>query len=391
MVSFGSCLSGMIAVVLISIYGYFFITHIRRPVYRDMRFLILLLLVAGIRMLLPLNLPINITIPNKGILVPISDVVFSSVPGTDIFLYKVINPIIFIVSMVMLVFKGIRYHRFKRAAEKFIARNDQLDKLLAARPLNQNSEKNTAYYTSAKVSPFVFDFLRPKIVIPDNIYNEEEINQILDHELTHINQKDLLLKATFNSLTAFFWWNPFIWLIQKQADTAIELSNDLSLFEKMDEKGKTDYASLLLKTARLPKESRIDDSLSLVTHSTPLIKRRVEHILDTTKDMQSHTLLPIHVMVMLLIVTVSFIITPEPYQIYDDQVGISFDMEEDLGASADNSYILDVGDHYELYIDGKYTCDFDEIVDEFKDYPVYTEKPDNNAETEDNTHSENDE
>ena len=86
-------------------------------------------------------------------------------------------------------------------------------------------------------------------------------------------------------------------------------------------------------------------------------------------------MLAIHALVMVLILAVSLIITPEPYAISDDQVDGSFDMEDGLGTSKDNTYIVDVGDRYELYIDGEFAADMHEIPEDFRDYPVYTEKP----------------
>lgn len=281
MVSFGSVFSGMIAVVLLSIYGYFFITHIRRPVYRDMRFLIFLLFIAGIRMLFPFNLPFNITIPDKGILVPISDVVFYEIPGTGLCVYHIMFIIWIAVSMVLLLLKAVKYHRFIKEAETFTHRDDELDKLLKERSLNRHPEKITALYAEVRISPFVYGITHPVIVIPDKEYSEEELKYVLDHELTHINQHDLLLKWLFNVLTAVFWWNPFIWMIRGQADSAIELSNDISLYRKMSESEKAEYAHLIVKTAELSMPRSKYYSLSMATHGDPLIRNRVDDLIGT--------------------------------------------------------------------------------------------------------------
>ena len=51
------------------------------------------------------------------------------------------------------------------------------------------------------------------------------------------------------------------------------------------------------------------------------------------------------------------------------------DYEEDFDATAENSYIIDKGNVYDLYFNGHYVGEIYEIPDEFKDYPVYKEKP----------------
>ena len=372
MVSFGSVLSGIIAVVLLSIYGYFFITHIRRPIYRDMRFLIFLLLIAGIRIMMPLNLPFGITVPYNPILLPLSEVVFTPVPYTNLTVNWIITIIWITVAAILLAVKVIKYHRFVSTIEKLAYKDNELDKLLSESKLNHNL-KTTVLFTDVKVSPFVFGLLHPTIVIPNHVYSEDELIQVIDHELTHINQHDLLLKWFFSFLSAIYWWNPFIWMIKKQADNAIELSNDISLYKKMNEEEKTDYAALLVKTANLSSKYETKHSLSLSTHNDPILKQRVNDLLNTPEP--KHTLLAMHIIIMLLIVSVSFIITPEPYGIYEDQIDGSFKLEERFDEETEDSYIIDAGDHYDLYIDGAFMCDFYEIPDEFKDYPVYKEKP----------------
>jgi hypothetical protein len=175
MVSFGSVLSGMIAVVLLSIYGYLFITHIKHPVYSDMRFLVILLLIAGLRMLVPINLPFNITIPSSEILVPAQIVVYTYVIGKKVYFYQVVLLIISAISLILLVKKAIGYHHFISAVKSFTYQDDTLDKLLSERPLNRHDKGVSALYTKAKTSPFVYGVLTPTIIVPDDVYEEDEL------------------------------------------------------------------------------------------------------------------------------------------------------------------------------------------------------------------------
>ena len=77
---------------------------------------------------------------------------------------------------------------------------------------------------------------------------------------------------------------------------------------------------------------------------------------------------------MALIIVISFVVTPEPYEIYEKDIDGSFIMDEKIGDAEEGTYILDKGDHYDLYVDGEYTCSLHEIIDDFKEYPVYKEK-----------------
>jgi hypothetical protein len=78
---------------------------------------------------------------------------------------------------------------------------------------------------------------------------------------------------------------------------------------------------------------------------------------------------------MALIIVISYVVTPEPYSINQSEIDGSFKMDEKIGDAEEDTYILDKGDHYDLYVDGEYTCSFHKIIDDFKEYPVYKEKP----------------
>ena len=382
-ISFGSVFSSIIAVILLSIYGFFFITQIRHSVYRDMRLLILLLFITGIRLLTPFNLPVNITIPSKHLLIPLQNIVFYRIPDSGLFLYEILFFIVFLISIVLLLIKGLNFLRFCRDVHSFVYQDKALDDFLSTRTVTNKSKNASAVYTDIHF----IRIINPVIVIPRNVYSEKELSYILDHEIKHIDQNDLLYKAFFNVLTAFFWWNPFIWLIRQQADNAIEISNDISLYSRMNEQEKADYAALLVKTAKLSNQRNPHYSLSLGSHNDPLIKRRVEDILHSPATQNNHLLYIIHILVMTLIIITSFIVTPEPYQIEDDQIDNSFDLEEDLGANADNTYILETGDDYEkyeLFVNGESLGTFHEIPEDLKDYPVYAEKPDADENPSDN-------
>lgn len=372
MVSFGSVLSGMIAVVLLSIYGFYCISHIKHPVYKDLRFLIVLLLAAGLRMLVPINLPVNIAIPDSGLINSISYLLYTEFFHTGLLVYQVVFLVSIVVSVILCIYKIWHYCNFCSHVKALAYSDEALTTLLDG--LSKDGKSATkALYTDAQVSPFVFGVFHPVIVIPAHVYTDEELKQVLEHELTHIRQHDLHIKVAFNILTAIFWWNPFIWMIRKKTDEAIEISNDLSLLRKMTEEERTDYASLIVKTTALQLYHGKDYSLSLATHGDPLIKRRVENLLNSSSGRQTFT--AVHAMVLILILAVSFIVTPEPYGIPDDELEGSYDYQEDFNASAENSYIIDKGTVYELYINGELMGEIDEIPDEFKDYPVYKEKP----------------
>ena len=163
-----------------------------------------------------------------------------------------------------------------------------------------------------------------------------------------------------------------MWILQREMDHAIELSNDVTLFQKMNDDEKLNYASLLVKTARLADNADTQHSLSLSTHNNPTLQRRVKEIIESRSPQKP--ILALHLSILLLITGLSFLVTPEPSSTDAKAAQESFSLEEDLGATTDNTYILDKGDHYELYVEGELIGQFQEIKGDLKGYPVYTEE-----------------
>lgn len=75
-------------------------------------------------------------------------------------------------------------------------------------------------------SPMVIGFLKPVLVLPDCDYSEEELFFILKHELIHVKRHDMDVKLLFVIANAVHWFNPFLYLMQREAVVDMELSCD---------------------------------------------------------------------------------------------------------------------------------------------------------------------
>lgn len=67
------------------------------------------------------------------------------------------------------------------------------------------------YFMTEIESPFVIGFLSPKIFVPVCM-DEDEREYILNHEWTHIKNKDGLTKLICYFILCIHWFNPLVWL-----------------------------------------------------------------------------------------------------------------------------------------------------------------------------------
>ncbi len=75
-------------------------------------------------------------------------------------------------------------------------------------------------------SPMIIGFIKPVLVLPKEQYSSEELFFIFKHELVHLKRGDVYVKLLFVMANAVHWFNPLIWIMQKEAVIDMELSCD---------------------------------------------------------------------------------------------------------------------------------------------------------------------
>lgn len=135
---------------------------------------------------------------------------------------------------------------------------------------------------SGAVSPMIIGFFRPVLVLPDNEYNQEELFFILKHELIHLKRHDLYFKLLFVITNAIHWFNPFIYVMQKDANIDMELSCDEKLIQGTAYAVRKAYTETLLST--LQKQYKKTNSLTTKFYGgNQIMKKRFKNILLKSK------------------------------------------------------------------------------------------------------------
>lgn len=96
--------------------------------------------------------------------------------------------------------------------------------------------------------PMVIGFGKPVLVLPEEQYSEEELFFILKHELVHLKRGDVYFKLLFMVANAVHWFNPLIWMMQKEAAIDMELSCDERVTQGANYAVRRAYTETLLST-----------------------------------------------------------------------------------------------------------------------------------------------
>ncbi len=130
-------------------------------------------------------------------------------------------------------------------------------------------------------SPMLHGLIRPEILLPHGEYDDEALDAILRHELTHARRGDLWWKLIGIPAVSLHFFNPLVWIARKQQEIEMEQSCDEAVFRTGDVSRKV-YGETMLAVAREGLEMR---AVGLNTHfhaSAKTLKARFRNILDSS-------------------------------------------------------------------------------------------------------------
>ena len=104
--------------------------------------------------------------------------------------------------------------------------------------------------TDLLTSPVIIGYFHPTIYISHADYGSRDIYNILKHEYTHYRYHHLMLKLGLKLMTILFWWDPFIYLLQRDISHIIELICDERSMQGYESRDRNNYLRTLMNTMR---------------------------------------------------------------------------------------------------------------------------------------------
>lgn len=126
-------------------------------------------------------------------------------------------------------------------------------------------------------SPFMTGIFRPTLVLPARELTEEQLNNILHHEMTHFKRHDILYKWLVSLVKCVHWFNPVIWYAAKQINTECEISCDMAVTLTMSRAQEMSYIDTVLSLLPTGKAKQIPLTTQMAS-SKRVLKRRFEMI-----------------------------------------------------------------------------------------------------------------
>ena len=129
-------------------------------------------------------------------------------------------------------------------------------------------------------SPMLIGFFRPRIILPVGELEDKELSYIFAHELIHYKQRDMFYKWLIQIVVCVHWFNPFVYLLEKEVNKSCELSCDEKVISVLDDTARREYGDTLisfLKSNNLYKSSLASVTL---TEGAEQLKERLGAIMN---------------------------------------------------------------------------------------------------------------
>lgn len=122
-------------------------------------------------------------------------------------------------------------------------------------------------------SPFIMGVFRPMLVLPETELSEEQLNNVLCHEMTHFRRRDILYKWFAVMVSCIHWFNPFIYYVLRQINSECEISCDLSVVRNMSSEEKISYVNTILALLSSERSKKIPLTTQMASGKTALKRR----------------------------------------------------------------------------------------------------------------------
>ncbi|MBQ7918687.1 MAG: hypothetical protein IJ324_01925 [Lachnospiraceae bacterium] len=179
--------------------------------------------------------------------------------------------------MLVNLLTGRKLRRWSFSADKILL--EQIQDALVGDELPRHLE---VLVNPQIAGPMVMGLWKPALFLPERSYKSEELQLILRHELTHYRRRDLWYKALLLLVNGVHWFNPFVYLMYREAERDLECSCDSMVMEEAGKATRCNYAYLILDTA-----AGKGMSIRLLTSNfhggAKDMKKRLQNIMDTKR------------------------------------------------------------------------------------------------------------
>lgn len=285
----------------------------------------------------------------------------------NIYIYHFLYSFWFGITLLLLIHLFYKYYKYKNIIKKLPIDKSVIHNKIANQVMEKNDHKKITIVTSSAIKePMSFGIIHKKILLPDYVYSEKEMYYIIKHESIHLKNNDLLVQLLVNILCAFYWWNPFVYLLRYNLEKNFEFRCDQIVIKKFNQEEVVGYLETILKIYKSQQENykyqhNKAGILGVADNNGEEIKERFEMLLKKpAKNYEPYgKLIVTGLVLVLMVLSYSFILQPSflPSQNEIETTANTYEINNSNSCIikyTDNTYVLKSNFGYEYVIDEEF-------------------------------------
>ncbi|WP_028986202.1 M56 family metallopeptidase [Thermicanus aegyptius] len=184
---------------------------------------------------------------------PIQAVVESAIESPSLF--SIIAIVWLIGVMLFLLYHVVGYYTFRQQVLRWSRpiENKRTAALIKNVFVQLGVPPSVTVLTSEKVpNPMIVGFRKPLLFLPHEKYSRDVLYFIIKHELVHYKRHDMMFKLLLLTVHALHWFNPFVWLLVREASRVIEIYCDETVVSKQSLYYRKKYCEAILSAMQSP-------------------------------------------------------------------------------------------------------------------------------------------
>lgn len=200
----------------------------------------------------------------------------------------------FAVAILLLLTKLVSYGRFLNVIKK------QSEPIYLPQISEYTRRNIKARVCDGIHSPLIIGVLKPVLLLPKTEMTDEQMSNILLHEMTHLRRNDVLIKWVAMLVKCVHWFNPAVYLICKNVNSECETSCDEAVVKNMTKEDEMSYIETILSLVSGEKR-RAAPLTTGMTGSKNSLKRRFTMIKNKKKISKKAVVLSVVLAVLLVL------------------------------------------------------------------------------------------
>ena len=257
----------------------------------------------------------------------------------------------------MLIIAGV-YVGFLRERAKLPEATDPEIYRLLEKILKEKGKKRSikVRWTEENITPFIFGIIKPTIMLPKLKFNEVELECILRHEIAHCLHGDLIMRFLWLLIKSFCYWNPAVYLLDKQFERVLEIRADEHATKGKSIAFQKNYMETIVKLSTQEWYKKYSFPMTFFNDNILTPRKRIEIIQYRNKRKRVDFIganLSVSIPIILLAVAMNCLIFEPKGKIPDiSEVG---NVETVQDVTANNSFFIrNAEGTYDMYVDGIY-------------------------------------